>query len=382
MVELPRHANSAEIEEFADRFLAPELRAAAKALVSSGSDAPVGEEGDLNSNRLVELQTVFGWGTEDVDVQINAMAADGTEATFCMGDDAPLAVLSDFPHSLYDYFKQRFAQVTNPPIDPLREGAVMSLSMYLGPKGDTLSLEAQNDVRVKIDSPILNQAEADALASMDGVEVATVSTLYPMTTALALGGLKETLEKICDAAVEAVRNGATVVNLSDKPDPASGEQGLRGSAYIPPLLAVGAVHHRLIDLGLRPQASIMVTTGNAWNTHHFACLVGYGASAIVPYAAYDAVINWHGQTRIQNAMNSGKLKKVSVLQAIDNFRKASDKGLLKVSEKDLFVIRHLLFVIRRFATIPHHYSLSLTNHSNARISIHAQIKSCNICTLL
>ena len=114
------------------------------------------------------------------------MAAEGTEATYSMGDDAPLAVLSSFSHTMYDYFKQRFAQVTNPPIDPLREGAVMSLSMFLGPRGDPLAEGAQLTTRVKIDSPVLNLEELTALESKQGVNMVTLSTLYDMTDAVSI----------------------------------------------------------------------------------------------------------------------------------------------------------------------------------------------------
>ena len=164
---------------------------------------------------------------------------------------------------------------------------------------------------------------------MPGVEVATLSTLYPLTSAVSLGGLKEQLDRLTREAVEAVKGGATVIDLSDKAD----LDTLKGSSYVPPLMAVGAVHHALIDEGVRTKASIIVTTGSAWNTHHVAALVGYGASAVVPYAAYDAVLNWHGQTRIQNAMKSGKMSHISAMQAVDNYRKAMDKGLLKILSK-------------------------------------------------
>lgn len=283
----------------------------------------------LDAPDLITTQTVFGWGTEDVEVQIDAMAKDAIEATFCMGDDAPLAALSSFSHTLYDYFKQRFAQVTNPPIDPLREGAVMSLVMYLGPKGDVQSSDMQPGVRVKIDSPVLNAAELKTISETKGVKVVSLSTLYPMTQALSVGGLMRAMDMLCDAAVDAVLKGATIVNLSDMPD----TTGYKDTAYVPPLLAVGAVHHRLIEAGLRTKASIIVSTGQAWSTHHFACLVGFGASAVLPYAAYDAVVNWHGQKRNQLAMERGDIPKLSAAKAIANYRKAVDKGILKVLSK-------------------------------------------------
>ena len=282
---------------------------------------------EVDNENLLTKQTLFGWGTEDVEVQIHSMASEGIEATFCMGDDAPLAALSTMPHVLYDYFKQRFAQVTNPPIDSLREGAVMSLTMFLGPRGEPLSFTGQSDIRVRISSPILNADEMAAISSTSGVRMKTLTTQYPITDALTVGGLETALKKLTDAAVDAVKQGATIINLSDKAD------NYKGMTYVSPLLAVGAVHHRLIEAGLRTKASIVVTTGQAWSTHHFACLVGYGASAVVPYAAYDAVINWHSQKRNQLAMERGDLKKISASQAIANFRKAADKGLLKILSK-------------------------------------------------
>lgn len=262
------------------------------------------------------------------------MAADGVEATYCMGDDAPLAALSSLPHTLYDYFKQRFAQVTNPPIDPLREGAVMSLSMFLGPKDNPNLLPGDRTYnrRVKISSPVINSEELDAISAMPGIEMGSLSTLYDVQDALTAGGLEKQLDCLCEAAIAAVRSGVNILNLSDRPM-SSTENDLSGLTYLPPLLAVGAVHHALIRSGLRPQVSLVVTTGQAWATHHFACLVGYGASAILPYAAYDAVINWHGQKRNQLAMQRGDLPALSVEKALLNFRKSINKGLLKIMSK-------------------------------------------------
>lgn len=283
---------------------------------------------------------LFGWGTEDVEVQISAMAAEGNEATFCMGDDAPLAAISALPHTLYDYFKQRFAQVTNPPIDPLREGAVMSLSMFLGPRGNPMHLETQQELRVKIKSPVLNYQEYDELTTeVAGIKTQTLSTVYDLKTALTASGLEEELERLCQAAIIAVRdNGINILHLSDRMDSALYGRDIpighwKHYSYIPPLLAVGAVHHSLLQHGLRTQASIVVSSGQVWATHHVACLVGYGASAVIPYTAYDAVINWHGQKRNQLAMQRGDLPKLSVEQALSNYRKALDKGLLKILSK-------------------------------------------------
>eukprot|EP01041_Mallomonas_annulata_P009114 gene9114-18882_t len=173
--------------------------------------APLTDQTD--NSKLLEMQTVFGWGSEDVEQQIASMASAAIESTFCMGDDAPLAALSVMPHTLYDYFKQRFAQVTNPPIDPLREGAVMSLSMFLGPRGDPVSDVGQKTTRIQIDSPLMNWDELELLKTQNGANVVTVSTLYPLYDALSVGGLGKQIEHVCAQAMEAVRNGATIINL-------------------------------------------------------------------------------------------------------------------------------------------------------------------------
>lgn len=317
--ELRQMPFESEISRFQQRF---------------GSSAELPEEtGPVtdapDSPDLLEAQTVFGWGTEDVEQQIASMAGQAIESTFCMGDDAPLAVLSSQPHTLYDYFKQRFAQVTNPPIDSLREGAVMSLAMFLGARGDPLSNSGQLLDRVRIESPVMNWAELGALKAQKGVSFHSLSTVYPLNTALSVGGLESKLKELCDSAIAAVGAGANIIELSDLVE----EGGYSSKAFIPPLLAVAAVHHKLIGAGLRNSVSILVTTGQAWSTHHLACLVGFGASAVLPYAAYDSVLNWHAQKRTQIAIKKGELPALSASKALYNYRKAMDKGLLKVLSK-------------------------------------------------
>merc|ERR1711871_1523737 len=322
-----------EVKNFAESFVAdPGARTLAISKAGDGDYySPVTDE--VDNENLIQMQSAFGWGIEDVDVQISAMAGTGVEATYCMGDDAPLAALSSMPHVMYDYFKQRFAQVTNPPIDPLREGAVMSLNMFLGPRGDPLS-EGQSSKRVKISSPVMNSDEIDTLKSTPGVTITEISTLYPLKEALTQGGLQGALDRLSAAAIDAVKNGATILDLTDAGLMAANEGDARGSTvFIPPLLAVASVHHNLIAAGLRPSVSLVVTTGQAWSTHHIATLVGYGASAVVPYAAYNAVINWHSQKRVQNSMERGDVPKISATKALANYRKALDKGLLKILSK-------------------------------------------------
>jgi len=326
-----------ELISFANSFIPDPVarsKATARAAVQ-GDSSPIAE--DVDNENLITTQAFFGWGSEDVEFQISAMARDAEEATYCMGDDAPLAVLSAMPHTLYDYFKQRFAQVTNPPIDPLREGAVMSLSMFVGPKGNPLSQAIQDGTRVKIASPVLNELELAELRGVGSIRVETVSTLYPLIEGLTQGGLESQLKRLCDDVERAVREGVNVINLSDKLSDSSHSESasiaLTSLTFIPPLLAIGAVHHSLIRAGLRTKASLVVTTGQAWATHHLACLVGYGASAVVPYAAYDAVINWHSQKRSQNAMQRGEFPTITAQDALRNYRKALEKGLNKILSK-------------------------------------------------
>jgi len=278
-------------------------------------------------------QSTFGWGLEDIGMQIADMAGAGKETTYSMGDDAPQAVLSERPHVLYNYFKQRFAQVTNPPIDPLREGIVMSLAMTLGKKESIYKVSEKGARLIHLESPVLNQAEMDRIASFaepenGGFKQATVSTRFNLEDGPT--ALESAIDELCDKAVKEVRNGAEVLILSDF---AKDQAVLDGTTYIPPLAAVGAVHHRLIDEGLRMETGIVIETGSAWSTHHFACLVGYGANAVHPYLALETVKQWHKLPKTQKGMEAGKLSKTTVAEAQDNYRQAVEAGLLKILSK-------------------------------------------------
>lgn len=283
-------------------------------------------ESGYDDQQLLLEQTRFGWGLEDCDMIIADMASTGKESTYCMGDDIPLAALSGRPHVLYDYFKQRFAQVTNPPIDPLREGTVMSLHMSLGRKGNVLKPKAENARLLRLESPIVNEAELRMIYDSD-----FRTTKLDTTYALADGpkGLKAALDRLGDAAVKAVRSGAEVLVLSDRAEGGLGTE----LTYIPPMLATGAVHHRLISEGLRMQASLLVETGQAWSTHHLACLIGYGASAVHPYLAIEATKDWHRATKTQALMASGGLPNITLEKALSNMREALEAGLLKIMSK-------------------------------------------------
>lgn len=280
----------------------------------------------LESQTLLQLQTAFGYSFEDLDLIISDMAKLGKEPTFCMGDDIPLAVLSEQPHLLYDYFKQRFAQVTNPPIDPLREGMVMSLNMLLGKRGNLLEVSAENARLLKVESPVLNEAELKEIRDSE-FATETLSTLF----AVADGpeGLETAVKNLCNHAATAVQNGKEIIILSDKCD-----SGINAElTYIPPLLAVGAVHHHLIKECLRMKGSLVVETAQCWSTHHFACLIGYGASAVYPYLALESVGHWWSTSKVQNQMERGKITKTTIEEAQKNYRKAVEAGLLKILSK-------------------------------------------------
>ena len=280
----------------------------------------------LGPQTLLQLQTAFGYSLEDLDMVISDMASMGKEPTFCMGDDIPLAVLSGRPHLLYDYFKQRFAQVTNPPIDPLREGMVMSLNMLLGKRGNLLEPKAENARLLKIESPVLNEAELREIRDSEFV-TETLSTLFPVANGPE--GLQTAVNNLCKQAATAVENGREVIILSDKC-----EGGInREFTYIPPLLAVGAVHHHLIKEQLRMKASLVVETAQCWSTHHFACLIGYGASAVHPYLALQSVRGWWSSSIVQGQMERGKITKITIEAAQKHYRKAIEGGLLKILSK-------------------------------------------------
>ncbi|WP_414515069.1 glutamate synthase large subunit [Nostoc sp. PCC 9305] len=282
----------------------------------------------IDKQTLLQRQTAFGYTTEDVEMVIHPMAIAGSEPTFCMGDDIPLAVLSQKPHLLYDYFKQRFAQVTNPAIDPLREKLVMSLKVELGERGNLLEPKPEYARRLKLESPVLTDGELEAI-KLSGFATAELSTLF----AIASGpeGLKAAVQSLQAQAAESVRAGAKILILSDRDwvnDSINTEY-----TYIPPLLAVGAVHHHLIREGLRMKTSLIVNTAQCWSTHHFACLIGYGAGAVCPYMALDTVRDWWSDPKTQKLMGVQKIPTLTLEQALGNYRKAVESGLLKILSK-------------------------------------------------
>jgi glutamate synthase (ferredoxin) len=280
----------------------------------------------IDKQTLLQRQTAFGYTTEDVDMVIHPMAIAGSEPTFCMGDDIPLAVLSQKPHLLYDYFKQRFAQVTNPAIDPLREKLVMSLKVELGERGNLLEPKPEYARRLKLESPVLTDSELEAI-KLSGFATAELSTLFAIATGPE--GLKAAVQSLQAQAAESVRAGAKILILSDQANDSLNTE----YTYIPPLLAVGAVHHHLIREGLRMKTSLIVNTAQCWSTHHFACLIGYGAGAVCPYMALDTVRDWWSDPKTQKLMGVQKIPTLTLEQALGNYRKAVESGLLKILSK-------------------------------------------------
>ena len=283
-------------------------------------------ERSLGDLELLQQQTAFGFTAEDLDLVIEDMAGQGKEPTYCMGDDIPLAVLSSKPHLLYDYFKQRFAQVTNPPIDPLREKLVMSLEMHLGRRGSALRPDASGAAVLHLTTPVLNEAELQAL-NTHGLGLTTLSTLLPVASGP--DGLEQALNRLCFEAEAAVRSGLQILVLSDRAD-----GGITaGTSAIPPLLGVGAVHHHLLRLGLRLQCSLVVDTAQCWSTHHLACLIGYGASAVCPWLTWETTRHWLAHPRTQSMIERGKLPPLDADTAQANVRKALEEGLRKILSK-------------------------------------------------
>ncbi len=277
----------------------------------------------LGKLELLQQQTAFGFTAEDFDFIITAMAGGAKEPTYCMGDDIPLAILSTKPHLLYNYFKQRFAQVTNPPIDPLREKLVMSLEMHLGERSSSLLQQQPNSKLIHLNSPILNEQELNKLSQLD-LKTKRLSILMPISDGSK--GLEVNLKRLYKEAEISVRNGAEILILSDR--------GVNANhTYISPLLAVGAVHHHLLDKGLRLRTSLVIETAQCWSTHHLACLIGYGASAICPWLAWETTRHWWELPKTQKLFETEKLPTLNIEEAQANLKKALEDGLRKILSK-------------------------------------------------
>jgi glutamate synthase (NADPH) large chain len=269
---------------------------------------------------LLDRQQAFGTTQEDMKFLLAPMAAAGEEALGSMGNDSPLAVLSDKNKPLYNYFKQLFAQVTNPPIDPIREAIVMSLVSFIGPKPNLLDINQVNPpMRLEVSQPVLDFADMEKLRHIDTFTKGKFrSHVLDITYPVSWGreGVEAKLASLCAEAVDAIKGGKNILIVSDRQVSAS-------QVAIPALLALSAIHQHLVREGLRTTAGLVVETGTAREVHHFAVLAGYGAEAVHPYLAMEAIAKMH--MNLPGDLNAEK--------AIYNYVKAIGKGLAKIMSK-------------------------------------------------
>jgi glutamate synthase domain-containing protein 2/glutamate synthase domain-containing protein 1/glutamate synthase domain-containing protein 3 len=281
-------------------------------------EAPVAHEPDHDT--VLQRQHAFGYTNEDLRILMAPMAADANEAVGSMGNDAALAVLSDRPQLLYNYFKQLFAQVTNPPVDSIREEIIMSMETTIGREYNLLEPTPRSARQIKLKSPILKNDELDKLRQLEGIsggrfKSLTLPILYRVDGGAA--GLEKALTALCKQASTAIATGHEFIVLSDRAID-------RDHAPIPALLAVAAVHHHLIREGTRAKVGLILESGEPREVHHYALLIGYGAGAINPYLAFETLDDLIGQ---------GHLKNIDHEKTVKNYIKAANKGVVKVMSK-------------------------------------------------
>jgi glutamate synthase (NADPH) large chain len=280
---------------------------------------PVEPRASRTDVSLLDRQQAFGYTQEDLSMLLAPMASTGQEAVGSMGTDTPISALSDRSKLLYTYFKQNFAQVTNPPIDPIREELVMSLVSFIGPRPNLFDLAGNaKKKRLEVRQPILTDEDLEKIRCIGHFEDSFDTKTLDITYSVEKGaeGMEEALLRLCERSESAVHGGYNIIILSDRmvgPD----------RIPIPALLAVAAVHHHLIRKGLRTSVGLVVETGEAREIHHFACLAGYGAEAINPYLAFETL----------TAMAKELPEEVSAYEVVKRFIKSIDKGLLKVMSK-------------------------------------------------
>lgn len=271
------------------------------------------QEGRLDEDELKAHQKLHLISFEEREQVLRPLAEQGVEGTGSMGDDAPMAVLSQKSRHIADYFRQMFAQVTNPPIDPLREAIVMSLETCIGKEKNVFVEAADHASRIVLTSPVLSSLKFNGLKSTGKEEFSfrTLSLGYDVEL-----GLKAAIERLVEQAVEASREGITILILSDR-------EISKGQLVIPSAMATGAVHHGLIGKGLRTESNLVIETGDARDAHHFAVLLGFGATAVYPWLTYEVIDDMHRSGEILG----------DPLQSCQNFRKGIRKGLLKILSK-------------------------------------------------
>jgi glutamate synthase domain-containing protein 2/glutamate synthase domain-containing protein 1/glutamate synthase domain-containing protein 3 len=277
-----------------------------------------GAAGTTGATTLQSIQHAFGYTNEDLKMLISPMAVTGQEAIGSMGTDTPLACLSNKPVLLYNYFKQLFAQVTNPPLDAIREELVTSLYTYLGREGNLLDETPQHAHLIKLKQPILSNTDLEKLrqVSTGDLRAHTLPMLFPIGEGT--DGLERAVDELCAAAGKAIEEGASILVLSDRGVDAE-------HAPIPSLLATSAVHHHLIRQGTRTQCGLVIETGEAREAHHFCLLIGYGAGAVNPYLAFETIQDLHAEKLLP--------RELSCQQAMKNYIKAANKAIMKVASK-------------------------------------------------
>ncbi len=281
--------------------------------------------GQVVHDTLLQRQKAFGYTREELKIILQPMMEDGAEPIGSMGTDAALAVLSDRPRLLYDYFKQLFAQVTNPPLDGIREELVTQVSTPIGPEGNLLDTKAKNCRQIKIDSPVLDNRDLARIRYINVHNFRTkyISAIYPVAEGLA--GLENAMARMFEETTAAIEHGYSFIILSDR--------GIGADhAHIPTALATAGVHHHLVRNGKRKQVGLVIESGEPREVHHFAVLLGYGADAINPYLALET---------LDDLLLRKIVKKVTGQQsgepahgaAVRNYIKALNKGLVKVMSK-------------------------------------------------
>ena len=272
----------------------------------------------LNAQTLVERQRVFGYTLEDIRLILEPMVVHGVEATGSMGADTPLAVLSRRPQLLFNYFKQLFAQVTNPPIDPIREEVVMDESVMLGPEGNLFAETPEHAHRLRVPRPILTNEDLGKIRHVKKgkLKAATISSVFAVEEGA--DGMEKSLEAMFKEADSAIAKGSSILILSDR-------DVNKKNAPLPSLLACAGLHHHLIRQGTRTQVSLVIETGEARELHHLAVLIGYGANAINPYLAFET---------IEHEISKNILPpELTYKDALKNYIKSCRKGLFKIISK-------------------------------------------------
>ncbi|MCK4601980.1 MAG: glutamate synthase subunit alpha, partial [Phycisphaerae bacterium] len=269
---------------------------------------------------LRKQMQAFGYTREEQQMILIPMAVNGQEPVGSMGTDTPLAVLSDRPKLLFSYFKQLFAQVTNPPIDPLREGLVMSLMSFVGKQRNLLAETPEHCRQLKIPHPVLTNEDVARLRAVkrDDFKVTTVDALFDVDGEAPGKALERGLEDLVDACAAAIADGASLIIISDR-------NFSDTRAAIPSLLATAAVHHGLLNRKLCGEAGLVIETGEAREVMHFCLLCGYGANAINPYLAFEVLSDLHSDGEMPEELESE--------QIVDNYIAAIKKGLLKTMSK-------------------------------------------------